>query len=148
MTDPVNEQPEKKKRGRKKNGASMEIVMPPGVERVPPGTMPTGNEVFAPSGLSGPTFTVEQAKELASIAIQATRFGPNPGFLQGQPIALVQSALRESMPPEWRAKGADGWIAKVEDPFLQVIMLTFFASYWNLGYRIGLEHGRQAASKK
>ena len=92
-------------------------------------------------------FTAEQGRELAALAVQATRFGPNPGFLQGQPVELVRAALIESMPPEWRDKGAHGWIANLRDPQMLVLCLTYFAAYWNLGYVVGEDAGKKSAKK-
>lgn len=86
------------------------------------------------------TYTEKEIDELTKLAIQSTKFGPNPQFLQGQPIELVRAALVSSMPPGWREKNAHAWTREVRDPSLLVILLTYFAAYWNLGFKSGVDH--------
>ncbi len=128
--EPVTPAPPKPKRARKPkpNGATEVVTAPP------PGLPVT----------AAIEFTEKQVSDLVNIALQATRFGPNPGFLQGQPVELVRAAIVKSMPPEWLEKGAQGWIQQLQDPSFLVLALTYFAAYFNQGYKIGVEHGKHA----
>lgn len=143
MSDPVETTKPKKARRKssKKNGAPETSV----VELHGQGTI-------ASSAIVMPTaeapVSEKEAGEFAEIAIQSTKFGPNPEFMQGKPVGLVRAAIRSSMPPAWKEKGAAEVVLQINDPSLLVIMLTYFAAYWNLGFRVGFSHGQREAGKK